>query len=455
MFCCVAAGLSWPLQAQEQLSLFKTAVEYATSHNMGLRNAVLENQKVALERDAVKGKLLPSVSVNALYGYTNSTLALDLPTRQLPILGTELFDGAQNVGLSSQLAFGGVTAKQVLFSGLQITNGQRALEKKYEAQQLLLEAGYEEIAGEVVMSFDRLMLLKEVDKLIDDSERRLEKERLKVLKAIENGLAIPYDRDKIQLAMLDIQSRRAEVESSRELLYFRLQEATGMAIEELKQVSYTLEEIVLPADTELHLNRKELEALRISQQAHEYLLKKEKGARLPVAFAFGNVSYANAFSTDLTIRDLPVLGDAKLQTNSLRLAPNYLVGVGLRWNVFQGNSRKSAIGSAKIDAQINANKLVDMEEKLRLLNRKTKADYDLALRKVAVNKQQRTVAQNNLTLATRQFDEGLQSVTERLDAENEYYKQSLAFYNQILSQRTAAIEMLKSNGTLYQTIINK
>lgn len=443
-----------PLHAQEQLSLFKTVVEQAKLHNVKLRNAALENEKVLLERDAVKGKLLPSVSVSALYGYTNSTLALDLPTQQLPTLGTALFDGVQKASLSSQLAFGGVTAKQVLFSGMQITNGQKALEKKHEAQQLLLEAGYEELASDIVLSFDRLMLLKEVDKLIDESERRLEKERLKVMRAIENGLAIPYDRDKIQLAMLDIESRRAEVESNRDLLYFRLQEATGMSAEELKQISYTLKEILLPADTDLQMNRKELQALRISQQAHEYVLRKEKGAKLPVAFAFGNVSYANAFSTDMTIRDLPVLGDTKLQTNSLRLAPNYLIGVGLKWNVFQGNTHKSAIERAKIDAQINANNLADTEDKLRLLNRKTKADYDLALRKVAVNKQQRTVAQNNLTLATRQFEEGLQSVTERLDAENEYYKQSLAFYNQILSQRTAAIEMLKSNGNLYQTIIN-
>lgn len=453
-FSCVMVGLSFPLHAQEQLSVFKSVVEQATLHNMKLRNSALENQKVALEQEAVKGKLLPSISVNALYGYTNSTIALDLPTQELPVLGTQLFEGAQKASMSSQLAFGGVTAKQVLFSGMQITHGQKALEKKYEAQQLLMEAGYEEIASEVVLSFDRLMLLKEVDKLIDDSERRLEKEHLKVTKAIENGLAIPYDRDKIHLAMLDIESRRAEVESNRDLLYFLLEEATGMSMEELKLVSYTLEEILLPVDTELQMNRKELEALRISQQALEYVLKKEKGAKLPMAFAFGSVSYANAFSTDMTLRDFPVVGDTKLQTNSLRLAPNYLVGVGLKWNVFQGKTHKSAIERAKIDAQINANKLVDTEEKLRLLNRKSKADYDLTLRKVAVNKQQRTVAQNNLTLATRQFQEGLQSVTERLEAENEYYKQSLAFYNQILSQRTAAIEMLKSNGNLYQTIIN-
>src|SRR5690606_27970230 len=130
-------------------------------------------------------------------------------------------------------------------------------------------------------------------------------------------------------------------------------------------------------------NRKELEALRSSQQALEYVLKKEQGAQLPMAFAFGSVSYDNALSTDMTIRDLPVVGDTELETNSIRLAPNYLVGVGLKWNVFKGKTHKSAIERAKIDAQINANKLVDTEEKLRLLNRKSKADYDLTLRKVA------------------------------------------------------------------------
>jgi outer membrane protein TolC len=71
-----------------------------------------------------------------------------------------------------------------------------------------------------------------------------------------------------------------------------------------------------------------------------------------------------------------------------------------------------------------------------------------------VNQQQRAIAKNNLHLAGRQFEEGLQDVTERLAAENEYYKQSLAYYNQVLSQRAATVELLKSNGNLYQTITN-
>lgn len=451
-FLCMLQLQGRPLYAQEQLRTFKNAVEQAVVHNKSLLNADLENQKVALEREAVKGKLLPTVSANALYGYTHSTLSLDLPTQQLPIIGLNLFEGAQKANLSSQVAMTGVTATQVLFSGLQITNGQKALEQKFIAQTLMTEAGYDQLAQEVVMSFDQLMLLKEVDLLINDSQRRLDKEHLKVIRAIENGLAIPYDRDKIKLAMLELESRRAEVQSNRELLYFKLEELTGLSHEELLSVSYDLTTILLHNEEDLQMNRKEVQALEASQKGYEYALKKEKGARLPMLFAFGNVSYVNAFGTDMTWKDLPHVGDLKMQSNHLRLAPNYAVGVGLKWNIFEGKTHKSSIDKAKLDLQINANKLTETREKLNLLQRKTQADYELALKKITVSQKQKSIAENNLKLASRQFEEGLQDVTERLEAENEYYKQSLSYYNQVLSQRTAAAELLKSNGNLYQAI---
>src|SRR5690606_11901878 len=166
------------------------------------------NQKVALDRENVKGELMPTVSANAMYGYLNSNIDVDIPAKTLPLLGTTIFDGSQRMNLSTQIGMAGVTATQVIFSGLQITNGQKALEQKFKAQQLMTEAGYDELDQEVMHSFDQLMLLKEVDLLIVDSEKRLNKEHVKVVKGIENGFAIPYDRDKIKLAMLRSEERR-------------------------------------------------------------------------------------------------------------------------------------------------------------------------------------------------------------------------------------------------------
>lgn len=452
IFLLLGIGHVGNLHGQEQLTDFKRPVEEAIQHNKGLQNSLLENQKVSLEREEVKGKFLPTVSLSGGYGYLNSTVDLDLPVHHLPITGINLFEGAQKSNLSTQIALAGVTAKQVIFSGLQITNGQKALDQKFKAQTLMREAGKDQIAQEVMLSFDQLMLLKEVDLLITDSEKRLNKEHLKVVKAIENGLAIPYDRDKLKLAMLELESKKAEVESNRSLLYYKLEELTGLSNSELQAVDYPLSELVLAMDEATVMNRKELQALEASQKAYEFVLKKEQGAKLPMVFAFGNVSYLNAFDSKFTLKDLPQVGDVKMQTNHLKMAPNFAVGVGVKWNVFEGKTHKANIEKAKLDLQINANKLEDTREKLTLLQRKVRADYELSIKKIGVNQQQMAIAKNNLHLAARQFEEGLSDVTERLEAENEYYKQSLNYYNQILNQRNAVAELLKANGNLYQTI---
>lgn len=444
-------GLSVLTYGQDQLTDFKFPVQQAINYSKTLKNSILENQKVAWDREEVNGKRLPSVVAHGFYGYINTGTSVNLPTINLPITGLNLFEGTTKGNFSTQFGTAGVTATQVIFSGLQITNGVKALEQKYKAQALMTEASYDELAQDVMFSLDQLMLLKEVDLLIDDSEKRLNKEHLKVIKAIENGFAIPYDRDKIKLAMLELESKRAEVESNRELLYFKLEELTGMSTVALSTISYTLQNIILATDaTEMH--RKELQALEASQQALEFVLKKENASALPQVFAFGNASYFSAFGTSKKINDLPVLGDLNLKSNNFQLAPLFAVGVGAKWDIFEGKSHKAAVERAKLDLQINANKLQDTKEKLSLLQRKTKSDYDLALKKVVVSDQQMKIAKNNLNLASRQFEEGLQDVTERLESENEYYKQSLNYYNQVLNQRQAASEVLKANGNLYQTI---
>ena len=316
----ILSACAYSAMAQEGLSTFKDPVEKAIQYNKSLKNAALENQKVALDREMVKGKLLPTVSANAMYGYINSLVDVDLPTQQLPITGINLFEGSQKARVSSQIGMAGVTATQVIFSGLQISNGQKALAEKFKAQQFLQEAGYDQVAQEVIMSFDQLMLLNEVDVLIADSEKRLNKEHLKVVQAIANGLAIPYDRDKLKLAILELESKKAELESNRELLYFKLEELTGMPVAELKAIQFKLAEVYLDKESATEMNRKELNALEASQKAYEYVLKKEKGAKLPQVFGFANVSYLNAFDNRLTVKDLPHVGDLKLKGNHIMFA---------------------------------------------------------------------------------------------------------------------------------------
>lgn len=428
-------------------------IMHAISENKEIRMKTMSAEKTLYEKQGVNAKRLPHFSATGLYGFMHSNAELDLPAVTLPITGKELFDGVHKSSIKTQFGYAGVSAQQVIFSGMQIPNGIKALEEKHRAESYLVDADKESIAKDVIFTFDQLMLLKEVDKLIEDSERRLNKEHQKVLKAIDNGLAIPYDRDKLKLAMLELDEKKVEIQGNRNLLYSKLKQVTYLPIGELEKVGYELNIIAIDDLPHSVNERAELKALESSSKALEYVLKKEKGGNLPMAFAFGSANYINVFDTNVKLKDLPVLGTANLKSNHLRLAPNFMVGVGVKWNIFDGGEQKAKISQAKIDADINEQKYLDSQEKLSLLLEKNQIDYFTSSEKIKVARQQTQVAQNNLQLSSKRFEEGLIDMTELLAVENEFYKVNLNYFNQVMKQRQAAIELYHTSGLLLKEIL--
>lgn len=426
---------------------------FQTNKSLHLKN--YEVDKANLEAEGVKANKLPHVSATGLYGFMYNNGSLDIPTLNLPVLNLGLFEGATDFNLSSQAAYAGVSVRQVIFSGLQIPNGERALKEKARAQSYLAEAGKEGMVKEIAATFDQLMLLNEVDKLIVDSERRLKKEQEKVNKAIENGMAIPYDRDKLKLALLELEEKKVELAGNRALLVKKTQQETDLSASAVEEVLYNLSPIYLPDLPTGVEERSELKALDASSKAYEYLYKKEKGASLPTAFAFGSASYLNLHNTHLTIKDNPVAGDIDLSANYLKGRPNFMVGVGLRWDIFDGGEHRNKVKQVQLDQAINETKLLDATGKLNLLLDKNKVSYITVNQKLKVGDQQVKVAENNLQMASKQYEAGLIDVTELLATENEWYKVNLSFYSHVLQQRAAALELLHTSGKLLQTIYDK
>ncbi len=196
----------------------KDIIQKAFQTNKELKLKAYEVDKARLEAEGVKANRLPHISALGLYGYVHSNGSVDIPTVNIPLLNLGLFEGATGFSLHGQAAYAGVSVKQIIFSGLQIPNGIKALQEKAVAQQYLESASRETLSKDIIASFDQLMLLDEVDKLIVDSEKRLKKEQEKVNKAIQNGLAIPYDRDKLKLALLELEEKKVELSGNRDLL---------------------------------------------------------------------------------------------------------------------------------------------------------------------------------------------------------------------------------------------
>lgn len=432
----------------------KLPVEKAIESSYNLKNKQLEVDKNNSKYDEIKGKQKPSLSAIALGSYLNSNGTIDIPTKSIDLISTELFAGNQRFNTSTGLFTIGINASQVIFSGLQIPNALNAIQEKSVALDYLKDAEKEVITKDILQTYDQLMLIQKVEELISNSAKRLDKEHLKVQKAIQNGLAIPYDREKIKLAMLELEARQVEVNGSRQLLYKKLETLTHLSIEDLQQIEYELTPIhIISAEYTLE-NKKELKALEHSIKAYEFLYKKEKGSHLPQVFAFANTNYTSIFGSRFNLKDVGLLGDVNLKMNQFTLFPNILIGIGAKWELLDGGQHKNRLAQAKTDILINENKLKDSQEKLHLLLSKNKIDYETSSEKLKVNHQQNTIATNNLEIASRRFQEGLIDVTERLAAENDFYKANLGYYSQIIDQRSKTYELLQTSGELFNQISN-
>lgn len=446
----ITAGF-WCQTAVAQINVspsLKEAIDAAISHSATLKNEALSQEKAENERKAVWNKYLPTVGATAAYAYLNNDLKMDIPTVTLPITGTHLFEGSSTTHTEANVFLAGITAKQVIFSGGQIMNGAKALEAKNEGTQYMSALKKDELIKDLINSFDQLRLLDQAAALINESELRLQKETYRVEKAIEQGLAVPYDRDKIKLASLNLDSKKAEIAGKKALLHIKINTLTGYDDEQIDAVAYELSPIAINEDLGIE-ERNELKAFEAYEKALNYNLKKEKGSLLPTVGAFASYSYASMFNANSTM-PLPFNDNTSLnlKLNQATLSPNWMLGAMLKWELFGGFERKHKIEAVKIDQHILSNKKEDATQMMNLQLRNNLVNYKVQMDQLSIANQKEKIALNNLNSAEKQYKLGLINVTERIGAEIDIYEVSLQKVQTLINQRQVALEAYAAAATL-------
>jgi outer membrane protein TolC len=137
-----------------------------------------------------------------------------------------------------------------------------------------------------------------------------------------------------------------------------------------------------------------------------------------------------------------------LKVNEITISPNWMVGAALKWEIFSGFERSHKIHEAKLNMQQTQNQIQDTKEKLQLLLENNLVNYTMANQKIDIVAQQEKIAQNNNTMAIKQYKEGLINISERLQAENDWYKIGVTKISTIIEQRLSAMETIITTGEL-------
>src|SRR5699024_8389374 len=195
------------------------------------------------------------------------------------------------------------------------------------------------------------------------------------------------------------------------------------------------------------------EALELFIEAQEHNVSREQNSILPQIAAFAGLQYAQLFNSEVTLKSLPLTGNnLSGKLDKLEIAPNWMIGVGLKWEIFEGLQRKHRIDEAKLDRDLLIEKRKDSEEKLNLLLTKQKSDWQTQSDLVSISQQKLRISRQNLDRAIQQYKQGLLSINDRLGSENDYFTAALDVAKEIAKQRKLSIDLLLTSGNFSESI---
>ena len=428
------------IQAQQLTR--SSLIEQAIAKSYDIRNQHAEAQKSHIDQIKAQQIYLPSLTINSSYTLLNDDITMTIPQLKIPLslpglpAGYTLEPKLDPIKLQNRDIFKtDITAQMILFTGFRAPMLSQAAMHKEKAQEFLTDQMKSQIILDVVSSYDQLALIDQSTIVLNESSKRLDEETAVATKAKKVGLITNYDLTKIDVALQELKSKQVELNSGRKLVAARLQQLTGTS----KDIIVTIHPSLLPcltppSDTSVD-NRAELKALNEIMKATDFKNKADKGVYMPTVAAFGK--------RELIKQDLSALD------------PLWAVGVGLKWSVFDGLQNFREIQKSKIDQEIARNNTRKTKDLLELNLEQAKLSLDQCNELISVSVEKRKYAQQALDISRKEYQNGLNTITELLASETEFQKASLEYQQAVYNQRLSTLQLLEATGNLTLEQISK
>ncbi|MEN7551971.1 TolC family protein [Rapidithrix thailandica] len=380
-------------------------------------------QAAAAKGDYALAQALQNPQTQALLGATQNYLTQS--SQQL----TGLLPNQLGMALRDQnLWFVDAHIDMVIFSGLQVPTMAKAAQEKMYAQEALVEKEKQAVMIETLMYFDKLAVIRQSEAVLTEMQSLLQEKRKFVEKAIENGLATQFDRTKIGIAEKNIEANLIKLSGGQSLVLSKLEQLTGVEKEALQALSPTLDLWHIQAEESNLQNRPELKALKHSINALSQVHKSEKYSYLPKAKAFAHL--------------------AKGGSNLTEIDPVWFVGVGLKWEIFDGMQRKKDIQHSKLQVESMQLQKEETENLIALEFEKNYTDWQVKTQLVQVAEEKANEAHNALTIKDKEFENGLATTPDLIESQTEYEKAQLEHIQRLFEQRQSTAQLLRAMGIL-------
>ena len=436
--------------AQELDPILKELIGKGLDKSHQIKILVFDVEQAKVDQSLAKAVLTPKVTFNGSFTRLNDDITFDDDTQSL-LIATQKLLIKEAVGIPFNNPFPGnipltevpslqdknilkssVDLDWVLFSGLEVTNAVKASVHKEASLNYVGDIEKDKIALNIIETYDKLALVYASKRVLTTSKNYLNEQEYYIKKAIENGLATPISRKKIELAQQQLASKELEFNHNKTLLIEVLHQLTGESSENLTLLNPQLQSFSL-ASLSSNEKRNEIKALEEAEIATLYKSKMEKSNFIPKLALKGHYEF---IEDDLSLLD-----------------PKWFVGVGIKWNVFDGfqshlKSKKSIIESQKYRQQIE-----ESEEMISLSIIKAQLNYESSLQNTKIVQKEIDLTSATYNMIDKQYKNNLASINDVLDALTDLEKANFKLEESFFDQRRAITDLLHAKGIL-TTIYN-
>jgi outer membrane protein TolC len=366
---------------------------------------------------------LPTLDANGSFVYNSSVIDMSNVLGSLPIAGIA---NAIKPLPHEQYKIT-LDINQVIYDGGAI-KGARALEKAdLSVNEKQTETDLYKLRGQINSCYFNILLLSRQKELLENYLDLINKRIASMQSAVNNGFNIKSDIDVLASEKIKIEQQLSENVIRKTSLLKILSELTGEKID--ASAEFILPPLkVEPSD---ELSRPELQLYDLRKEQLAAGMKIIESKRMPRAFGFATIGYGNPPGSNF-FKD--------------EFAPYYILGAGVKWNIFDWNRVKNEKQVISLQQGIIENRKKDLTDNLaRLLESKNAeiASYKALLK----TDSELIILRKRITAsADSQYENGTITATEYLNVMNSESQTLINYEIHKINLALAGIEYLNISG---------
>lgn len=412
-------------QAQQTISL-EEVLSKAMNNNLTLREQTV-NADIA-QLDAAKSNAIFLPRVNAGYTATRTNDPLNVfgtKLKQQIVQATDFNPTLLNNPSEINNFNAAVKVEQPLFNldGIYMRSAAKA---KALAMRYQLERSKEYVAFQVKQMYAQLQLFYAANAVLEKAKETVTANVDLVENMSKQGYTKPSDNLEVKVRLIDMENKildnKINIQNLSDQLYYVMGEQAQDILQPSALNKNITETASLLKNSNLQENRADFLAYQEGIKAREQMVRANRSKFAPRINAFGQYE----------------INDSEIFKGG---ADNYVIGMQLSWNLFNGNQNRKDVQKSKAELESAEIAYQGYQVKSQMELNKARRDVENALAKISLTETALKQAEESYRIRKNRFSEGLEKTTDLLKDETLVEEKNLN-YLQALFQLKIAVYYL-------------